>query len=764
MIFTRKRTIISVFSVLFFLGFCSSCIEGAKAIAGEEKPPTLDEVLRAKTDLWGEAALRQENGASYEFFAGLLPPLRYVNAMFRHYPIVLSAPRHEMKGRFVSNGSGINDMAMLPGRWHEIGTPIHFRVGDELEIFGSDLSQLDGPYFAEGYLPVVQLKYKEYGCVYSQEAFMSTDPEFVEHGAVFVKFTLLEGQAGEVAGRVRYNGLFEFSHMNLFDGALRGPKKKEVVLLADDNWRWEGNWNMLQADLKPGQALYLVIYTDSPKEPPSMKINAATYEEHRAKTIKTWQDLLDKGMKVETPEAVVNDAWRTMLIGIYSLVRGNKMCYSSNNQYQGLYVAEGSDAVRGLMIWGHLKDSYEMMPPIIKSVRQGVMYHRAGIKLQMLNQYYWLARDVEGVLKLRDIWSPEIERIITKREPENGLLPRERYCGDIPTPVYNLHANANAWRGLRDTAAMLEEMGLKDEAQRAAKNAAEFRQKIIEAVKKSEFHNVEPPFIPVALFGEEQPYDMLPANRMGSYYDLVAPYAIVSGVFGIGAERQKWMIDYFQQHGGLCMGMVRNCGYARVIKSGVNDLYTRSYVIALLQNDDVEKALVSFYGKLAQGCTRNTFIGGEGSCLGQVDEYGREFSFPPNSAANAHFLWMLRYLLVQDWDMDDDGKPETLRLMYATPRRWLMDGKTIKVERAPTAFGEVSVVMQSRLKVGEIVAEVTAPPRPCPKMLLRARAPDGWKVTGAKLADKTLTVDKTGAVDISDSKGIIEVTFQVEKE
>ncbi len=36
---------------------------------------------------------------SYEFFKDLLPPVRWVNAEFRHYPIVLSAVRGA-KGAF----------------------------------------------------------------------------------------------------------------------------------------------------------------------------------------------------------------------------------------------------------------------------------------------------------------------------------------------------------------------------------------------------------------------------------------------------------------------------------------------------------------------------------------------------------------------------------------------------------------------------------------------------------------------------------------
>ena len=69
--------------------------------------PTLDQALAAKQDIWGLPAMRQPNGPNYEFFSRLLPPLRYVNAAFRHYPIVLSAPGSAQKARLVSNGSAI---------------------------------------------------------------------------------------------------------------------------------------------------------------------------------------------------------------------------------------------------------------------------------------------------------------------------------------------------------------------------------------------------------------------------------------------------------------------------------------------------------------------------------------------------------------------------------------------------------------------------------------------------------------------------------
>src|SRR4029079_948847 len=116
-----------------------SCV----VFAGEaaEPPPSLDQTLASKLDLWGEAAMRQTNGPSYEFFEKLLPPPRYVNADFKYYPIVLSAPNSKIKPRLISDGSGIN----LRGgarSWTDIGTPVVFRVGPDEFTFGAIADRL----------------------------------------------------------------------------------------------------------------------------------------------------------------------------------------------------------------------------------------------------------------------------------------------------------------------------------------------------------------------------------------------------------------------------------------------------------------------------------------------------------------------------------------------------------------------------------------------------------------------------------------------
>src|SRR5437588_10116215 len=41
--------------------------------------PSLEDAVSAKRDVWGEAAMAQPNGPSYDFFARLLPPPRCSN-------------------------------------------------------------------------------------------------------------------------------------------------------------------------------------------------------------------------------------------------------------------------------------------------------------------------------------------------------------------------------------------------------------------------------------------------------------------------------------------------------------------------------------------------------------------------------------------------------------------------------------------------------------------------------------------------------------
>src|SRR5690348_15237612 len=166
---------------------------------------TTREVIDSKIDLWAEAALKQPEGPTYDFFAKLLPPLRYVDAYFLHYPILLSAPGSETKSRFVSNGSGINLLARMVTWSNETGTPVEVHVGDTRELFGNDLSRLDGPHLMDGYLPIVQLKYRQNDDTFGEEAFASVDEKLSKFGATLLRIDFSAADKNRVDLQLQYD-------------------------------------------------------------------------------------------------------------------------------------------------------------------------------------------------------------------------------------------------------------------------------------------------------------------------------------------------------------------------------------------------------------------------------------------------------------------------------------------------------------------------------------------------------------------------------
>jgi hypothetical protein len=124
---------------------------------------------------------------------------------------------------------------------------------------------------------------------------------------------------------------------------------------------------------------------------------------------------------------------------------------------------------------------------------------------------------------------------------------------------------------------------------------------------------------------------------------------------------------------------------------------------------------------------------------------------------------VLRNLLVQDWDLDEDGKPETLRLLYGVPRRWLEDGKRIDLVKAPTAFGEMALHVKSNLKAGNVEVQIQLPPRPMKTVLLRAPLPEAWKVEAVAVDGKESKLIGGDAVDLSGKTGKLKILLRVKQ-
>ncbi|MGN6545221.1 MAG: hypothetical protein ACTHK7_09250, partial [Aureliella sp.] len=308
--------------------------------------PKLDKVVESRKDVWGEAAMAEPNGASYEFFRDLLPPPRYVNADFRYYPLVLSPPRSRVKARLISNGSGVN----LRGgtrSWKDVGTPVTFRVGPDEFRWGDLQDRVSHPTLAEGYLPIYAIEYrhpypvqsegavplrqvpaKHIDEVYRLEAFASTDPEFAENGLVWVRFSLAAGSKGLITLDVDGGPGIKF-----VERSLRSAEGKTLVR-CDANWKWSRG--RLSAQLASGTSAVVAIATEPLADGADVKCDEAAYQSQRTQARHTWDEIVAQAMQVEVPEPLVQSAWRNLIIQNFALLSGNRIFYSAGNQYEQL--------------------------------------------------------------------------------------------------------------------------------------------------------------------------------------------------------------------------------------------------------------------------------------------------------------------------------------------------------------------------------------------------------------------------------------------
>jgi hypothetical protein len=142
-----------------------------------------------------------------------------------------------------------------------------------------------------------------------------------------------------------------------------------------------------------------------------------------------------------------------------------------------------------------------------------------------------------------------------------------------------------------------------------------------------------------------------------------------------------------------------------------NEPVYNQHATALLLRDNPKAVVRAFYSMLACAFSHSVFESVE-------HRWGWGQYFCPPSTDGAWFE-LYRNMLVRE--RDDDA----LVLCQAAPRKWFEDGKRIRVTRAPTWFGPVSLTVESRVARGEIVVELDPPARNRPAaLLLRLRHPE----------------------------------------
>jgi hypothetical protein len=698
---------------------------------------SVNRVLRAKQDLWGNALIARKNGPTYEAVRRLLKPLLYARTR---------------NGRLTSSGVYYLPFAQPLGVHGAQTVALHVADGSEIlsqtakgpklkiyvgrfgqEPYGSCLARLKPARLASGYLPMLETKYVDgEGTRYRQESFSVRGLGTGD----LVSFVRLVATA-----RVTGHG----SVIRLVpEGSRRGARSEQGTM---------------QERVEAGQTTtvwgaWLVPFGGAPVE-----IDATTYAAARERLLDFWSARLAEQPTYSVPEKVVNDAQRALLVQDLALT----WRYSIGNQYQEFSFAEALDAAEVMAEYGYPGVTRQILSSTLARLKGSNW--RTGEKLTAIALYYRLTGDRPYIQDE----TPALARLVDSvyrqmfRSYGNGLLIRERFSNDIGAHVYALHGQAAVWQGLEAIADVWKATGHPGLAHRARFLATQLGKALHRAVRRSERRLKDGSlFVPAALLSGHKPFDPVAASRPGSYWNLVVPYALASGFLRPHGREATGILDYMLEHGSRLLGLVRAGAYSlygnpRYPVSGTDQVYGLNMARFLADNDKPDQLVLSLYGMLGASMTPNTYVSGEAATVSPLrGAWFRSMYMPPNTASNSAYLETLRLMLVHE-TRDKDGSPVGLELAYSTPRPWLGPGKTIAVNGAPTSFGLLTYKIERTRK--HVLATVTVPSRrPPPVLRLRLRVPQGLRLGAVRVNGHRRPVERrTGTVDLSGLRGTLDV-------
>jgi hypothetical protein len=305
-----------------------------------------------------------------------------------------------------------------------------------------------------------------------------------------------------------------------------------------------------------------------------------------------------------------------------------------------------------------------------------------------------------------------------------GLLPPDKPGVDVQASTQRVYVpghNITNCQGLEDFGRFLAASGIDPaRGKRYLSEAADFRRTLLSAMRRAAIRVPgRPPFVDLQtlLFRQTpdygpEPYDDLALGRLqGTYFHYWVDMEFHYNFFDPDDDVGQWLADYVQQRNGFVLGLTRARNQTGGPYGWINNVYDGGYYNYRLRRGQVDEFLLGLYAKLAFGMTRNVYVASEGSpFIGYNTENGgyagADYSFP-NSAANADTLLMLRNALVVE-ELKENIETGRLFLLKGAPRAWLEPGKSIRAERLPTYYGDISLQVESP-EAGRILASIEPP-------------------------------------------------------
>ena len=493
------------------------------------------------------------------------------------------------------------------------------------------------------------------------------------------------------------------------------------------------------------------------------EVQALDYDAKLAEMTEYWETQIGAGAKITVPESLLNDFNRANVAHIAitadkDIGTGLYILGVGTWNYQ-IFGNETVDQTRSLDLRGYHERARKYIMPFVEcqgsrrmdgrfKSQEGALHGVRvsdeldyqvgdysmdhGTVLWMLGEHYRLTRDAKWLKSISSNIIAACDYVTRERQAtmgvegqwQYGLLP-QAHLDDNPEWHYWYVVNTLAYRGMASAGQVLAEIG-HSEAARIAEDARAYGGDIRRAIKRS----IELAPVVRLLDGTYIPYTPVRCRLRGRDIGWIR-----EGLFGPANFIDSWIIDPNSQEATwILKDFEDNIAVSRALGRQVDlerywfsqgGLTIQSNLLpnplVYLARGQVEHALRAFYNSFAANLYADV------RCFTEhpVAAYGLGAGPFYKVSDEAAFLNWFRYLLLME-------KGNTLLIAPGTPRKWLEDGKEIRVEDAPTYFGPVSFRIVSEVSKGRIHVELQPPKRnPPEKLEIRLRHPDKLPIKSA---------------------------------
>jgi hypothetical protein len=375
-----------------------------------------------------------------------------------------------------------------------------------------------------------------------------------------------------------------------------------------------------------------------------------------------------------------------------------------------------------------------------------------GMTLSLLARYFQYSGDRSLILKhrakieataklLADMHDESL--LLSKEDPSYGLIrgwsESDSCLMEKPSLYWQpYYANsAFAARGFRDLAKTWAELshdvpGASVLAQGWLKRSETLQRQTIDSLEKNIQNDKMPPYIGLfpgtALTFRESLEKEKPSPQQWPH----RPYAELLQADILPPRLAHLVIDCMRAYGATTLGVVANVGGVHEDGREILGFISYGYAQMLLRLDRIEEFLLFLYSHRFHAHTRGSWTAGE---VTGITGDSALYCVP----AQQTIPLLLRWMLVLE-DSDEDR----LYLAKGIPREWVISGKEIGVEQAPTRWGRVSFSLQMKPSVGAVVGHVELRGAKAPKEVhFKVRLPVHSSLKNIMVNGRTASLEGT---------------------